>query len=185
MNNYSILTLDCIKDSKLIAYLAGIADAQKDRYVKIFPWETDCVRGDKLYIAISVPNEDQRITIANLSARSYVPDICGWMRVGFKSVSRKKYAYVYEISASQYRTKYTGVGTSLLTKLENENIDFIQFIPLESARSFYTRLGYHTSQYDTDHNGNSIYLYKVVNAEPSERFIKAANCSLICFAKVI
>lgn len=147
-----LVVLDCGKDATRIAYLAGIAAAQKNQFNYIFPWEEKCTKsGYKVYVAFegeaSPPN---------------VPKICGWATVQFAN----KCAYVLEISTANSRFK--GVGTAIFAHIENEKkVDFIYLISLPSAKSFYAKIGFLKMDPDLP------YMFKTVNKAPSQQFIDA------------
>ena len=44
--------MDCIKDRDMIIYLAGVANAQKQNFVTIYPWQKSCSKNhenEKIY----------------------------------------------------------------------------------------------------------------------------------------
>ena len=147
-----LVVLDCGKDAIRIAYLAGIAAAQKNQFNSVFPWEQKCTKsGYKVYVAF-----DGEVSPPN------VPKLCGWATVQFAN----KYAYVVEISTAN--SSFKGVGTAIFAHIENElKVDFIYLISLPSAKSFYTKIGFLTMNLDLP------YMYKTVNKAPSKQFIKA------------
>ena len=142
----NLIVLDCITDSHEIAFYSGVAASQKQNFVKVFPWHTKCAKGDKEFIAIK-KNES-------------VPQVCGWASVHLSRSS----AYVKEISTAF--NKYKRIGTSIFNVLEKLPIDFIYLIPLDSAKSFYSHIGF------VDMHEELPYMYKIVNKPPSTRFIK-------------
>jgi hypothetical protein len=144
------VVLDCCKDTTRIAYLAGIAAAQKSQFKYIYPWEEKCTKsGYRVYVAF----ED---------SLSNVPKICGWATVQFAN----KNAYVVEISTANSR--YKGVGTAIFAHIENENkVEFIYLISLPTAQSFYTKIGFMKMHQDLP------YMYKTVRKDPSQQFIEA------------
>jgi len=146
----NLLVLDCIKDKEKIAHLVNIANTQKNSFVDIFPWEKPCYKGDKLYIAIDGIN------------------ICGWARVNFskapKNAGGQKLAYIIEISSAK-SGKYKGIGTGIINKISEENIDFIKLTALQTAVAFYEKIGFYT---DPDCHK----MFRIVKKPPSVKYIK-------------
>ena len=97
--------MDCIKDRDMIIYLAGVANAQKQNFVTIYPWQKSCSKNhenEKIYVALDNEN------------------ICGWMQVFYRKTNVKptqNYAYINELSTNQDRTKYKGIGSALINRL--------------------------------------------------------------------
>ena len=170
--NCKLLILDCIRHRDIIAYLKGVAEAQhafnKDEFIDIFPWNAECTKGDKLYIAVTFKSSDDEDIYKLIHAHN-VTSICGWAHVLFtntdKSLGNQPFAYIHEITASQNRLKYKGIGSGIINKIYQENIDFIQLMPLPSARLFYDAIGFesYTDQIYT--------IFKTKNKKPTKEYI--------------
>jgi hypothetical protein len=171
----ALFILDCNKDSNIISYLTGIAVSQKHNFIHIFPWQTKCSSKDKIYVSISLPTSLKgEINILSLITPPFVPDICGWMRVEFSKYKNLKIAHVHEISSSQNRIKYKGIGSIILKKLEEEKIDFVELIALPTAKSFYVdKMQYRSFDESLP------YLFKVINKSPSSEYIQYLHKKII------
>ena len=160
----SLIVLDCIKDKSYISYLKGIATAQKKNFTHIYPWENNCIKGDKLYVAI---DHDENKTVTQSLRPPEIPNICGWARVNFSkaptNAGGQKLAYIIEISSSQ-SGKYKGIGSAIIDKISEENIDFIKLTALQSAVGFYEKIGFYT---DPD----SRKMFKIIKNKPSNKYI--------------
>jgi hypothetical protein len=164
----TLLTLDCKKDAKLVAYLTGVAVAQKANFISVFPWETECEKGDVLYVAID--HDEKTPVMESLKSLSGTagPLICGWARVLFSKTPKDKggqrYAFISEISTSTNRTKFKGIGTDMIQAIEKENIDFIKLTALPAAVSFYEKIGFYLDDRTRE-------MYKKIKSYPSEKYI--------------
>jgi hypothetical protein len=141
-----IYVYDCSKDSYKISKLAKIAAQQKKEFINIFPWEKPCSNNDKIYVALERGLH-----------------ICGWMHVSYRTINGYIDAYVHNISTAQTETrsgkrKYTGIGTKLMSKIEEENPNFITLYAVAQAEAFYKKIGFHKV------DDKSQYMYKVVNS---------------------
>lgn len=168
-NKCALFILDCKRHESIISFLAGIAAAQKNNFIDIFPWESRCLTNDKIYVSISLPSSmSGTINLFSLIKHDVIPipEICGWMRVGFKKFNKLKFAHVSEISTSKNKKKYSGIGSSILKKLEEENIDFIELIPLITAKSFYIdKMNYQSI------NDSIPYLFKIIRNPPTQEYL--------------
>jgi len=169
----TLLTLDCKKDAKLVAYLTGIAVAQRNNFISVFPWETECEKGDILYVAI---DHDEKVPVmeslksTSASHSKSAPLICGWARVLFSKTPKdkggQKYAFISEISASTNRTKFKGIGTDIINIIATENIEFIKLTALPGAVSFYEKIGFYLDERTRE-------MYKKIRSFPSEKYISS------------
>ena len=170
----SIHILDCVQDAQMIKYLASVAARQKAEFVQIFPWEKACVDKDKIYVALETLGSASGSASASASRcaprkspitttnRKIPPKICGWMHVTFKNQRNRHIAYIHNVSTAQTLTtrgarKYKGIGTSLISKIEESAPDFIALFAITSAQSFYEKLGF------VKFADNIQYMYKVIN----------------------
>lgn len=161
----SLIVLDCIKDKYMIQQLTKLAEEQKSNFIRIFPWESSCKKGDKLYVAIDLD------VFADLkeTLRSSKPLICGWARVSFEKTDKtegsQKLAYIIEIAASTNKNKFQGIGTDIVKEVEKEDIDFIKLTALPTALSFYQKIGFYEQS-------NIPYLFKEIREKPKNAYIQ-------------
>jgi hypothetical protein len=164
----NLMILDCIYDKNLIEQLKLLAQEQKSNFSRIYPWERKCKKGDKIFVAI-----DQNIlkTIKKTLQISNKPLICGWASVSFmntlnnRNKNNQKFVYINEISASNNREKFKGIGTDIIKEIEKEDIDFIELTPLSTAVSFYEKIGFYQDKRISK-------MFKVIRKPPLDKYIE-------------
>jgi hypothetical protein len=97
------------------------------------------------------------------------PEIYGWMTVSISKWKRYDIANVDYLTARHNKSAFKGIGTSLIQQMERHMedlyIDFIKLMPIETASSFYTKMGYTPC---LNVNGKTPYLMcKTLRHDPS------------------
>lgn len=91
------------------------------------------------------------------------------MQVFYRKTNVKptqNYAYVNELSTNQDRTKYKGIGSALINKLNDENIEFIELVALKSAVGFYEKAGFQQISREIPNS------FKTVRSPPHNTYLK-------------
>ena len=155
-------------NKKLLDYLIGHAREQSASFKQIFPWEHACDENYFVYVALEIPN---RTTLQSMLSKKTKPIIYGWMNVSVTKWKSYRIAYVTHITTKTDKTVFKGVGTTLIQKMEKDmipTIDFIKLSPIETATSFYTKLGYTPClAYD---ESSPLFLCKTLYREPPTQY---------------
>lgn len=158
------------ENKKLLAYLIEHAREQSANFKQIFPWEHECKDNYFIYVALELPS---KATLQSMLSKKMKPTIYGWLTVSITNWNSYKIAYVTHITARVDKTVFKGVGTTLIQKMENDlmyTIDFIKLSPIETATSFYIKIGYTTClAYD---EFSPLYLCKTLKRDPPEGYTK-------------
>ena len=170
--NCKLLILDCLKDRHIMIYLKGVFESNhslmNDDYIHIFPWISECSKGDKLYIAITFNSFNEELEPLQMIHAHNIAGICGWAYVHFKnttkSLGNQTIAYISEIIISEPLQK-RGIGSGIIDKIYEENIDFIELLSVESAKLFYNKIGFESYSDEID------TIFKTKNNKPTKEYI--------------
>ena len=178
-----VYRFDCKKDTDrhAVAYLQGVAAAQKHNFANIFPWEGKCTN-DKVYVAVSLDSEPVKRTRASsllaptfLARQQNPPTICGWLNC---SIERKTRGYISQLTARAAKDlTFKGVGTALVQALEEDaeamKLDFLYLRPLSNVEGFYKKVGY-VKLPQVDH-----LMFKVFLKAPTDKWLSKQEVEAI------
>ena len=157
-------------NKKLLDYLIMHAREQSSNFKQIFPWEHSCDENYFIYVALEIP---RKATIQSILTKKIKPIIYGWLNVSITKWKSYQIAYVSHITTRTDKTVFKGVGTTLIQKMEKDltpTVDFIKLMPIETATSFYTKIGYTSClRYDET---SLLFLCKTLNREPPTKYTK-------------
>ena len=188
-NQCQLLKLYYNEDTEmLIKILITISKFQKENFVKVYPMvslplsskeflkekraKSSTYQTSHLYIAINNSNTEK------------LPIICGYAEVDFYKINdeddSKLYAYLEFLSISQEisidKRKYEGIGSAIISKIEDDpdiKPNFIKLHSIDSAIGFYKKQGFINYVNGNRYVAQSLILYKTIKDRdlPTKEFI--------------